>query len=179
MRGYWQGSSILMGALTASAQEASGQEPAAVQATEQQVVGLESLKVIGSRLQGRSAQDSLVPVDIIQGADLQTYGIRDMDSLLSASVPSYNVNRQPISDASTLVRPANLRGLPPDSTLGPGQRQTTATVPRLSIFLGGLAFRTAPMGPTFLSSQPAHSTASKCCATERRPSTARTPSPVS
>ena len=82
-----------------------------------EVYVLEALPVIGSRLQGRSAQDSLVPVDIIQGADLQTYGIRDMDSLLSATVPSYNVNQQPISDASTLVRPANLRGLPSDSTL--------------------------------------------------------------
>ncbi|MEM7283084.1 MAG: TonB-dependent receptor, partial [Pseudomonadota bacterium] len=32
-------------------------------------------------------------------------------------VPSYNVNQQPISDAATIVRPANLRGLSPDSTL--------------------------------------------------------------
>jgi len=28
-----------------------------------------------------------------------------------------NVNTQPVSDAATLVRPANLRGLPPDNTL--------------------------------------------------------------
>ena len=113
--GFW----VLTGALTVSAQETSQSEPAAAQDTGQQesVVGLEALKVIGSRVAGRSAQDSVVPVDIIQGEDLQTYGIRDMDSLLSASVPSYNVNQQPISDAATLIRPANLRGLPPDSTL--------------------------------------------------------------
>ena len=110
---------VVTGALTVSAQETSQPEPAATQDTEQQesVVGLEALKVIGSRVAGRSAQDSVVPVDIIQGEDLQTYGIRDMDSLLSATVPSYNVNQQPISDAATLIRPANLRGLPPDSTL--------------------------------------------------------------
>ena len=54
--------------------------------------------MIGSRGAGRSAQDSPVPVDVIQGEDLQTYGIRDMDSLLSASVPSYNVGQEPISD---------------------------------------------------------------------------------
>ena len=47
----------------------------------------------------------------------RNYGVRDMDSLLRATVPSYNVNQQPIGDAATLVRPANLRGLPPDSTL--------------------------------------------------------------
>ena len=58
-----------------------------------------------------------LPVDVIQGEDLQTYGIRDMDSLLAASVPSYNVSQEPISDAATLMRPASLRGLPPDSTL--------------------------------------------------------------
>ena len=106
---------VLMSALTVSAQEAGQPEPA----TEPQasVVGLDELKVIGSRVAGRSAQDSVVPVDIIRGEDLQTYGIRDMDSLLSASVPSYNVNQQPISDAGTLIRPANLRGLPSDSTL--------------------------------------------------------------
>ena len=40
-----------------------------------------------------------------------------MDSLLSATVPSYNVSQEPISDEATFVRPATLRGLPPDSTL--------------------------------------------------------------
>ena len=91
----------------------------AVRAQEPQtgVVDIGTLSVVGSRLPGRSAQDSPVPVDVIQGEDLQTYGIRDMDSLLSATVPSYNVNQQPISDAATLVRPANLRGLSADSTL--------------------------------------------------------------
>ena len=77
-----------------------------------------------------------MPVDIIRGEDLQTYGIRDMDSLLSATVPSYNVNQQPISDAATLIRPANLRGLPPDSTLVlvNGKRRHRASV---ITFLGG------------------------------------------
>ena len=121
---------ILMGAPNGGAQETSQQEPAAAQETSQQepavaqdtqqqedVIGLEAFRVIGSRVAGRSAQDSPVPVDIIQGEDLQTYGIRDMDSLLSATVPSYNVGQEPISDEATFVRPATLRGLPPDSTL--------------------------------------------------------------
>ena len=96
---------------------------------------LEALPVLGSRLQGRSAQASPVPVDIIQGADLQTYGIRDMDSLLAATVPSYNVNQR-AGDAAMLVRPANLRGLPPDSTLVlvNGKRRHRASV---ITFLGG------------------------------------------
>ena len=124
---------VFIGTLTVSAQES-----ATAQDTEQQeqVVELGDLQVVGSRVAGRSAQESLVPVDIIQGADLQTYGIRDMDSLLSASVPSYNVNQQPISDAATLVRPASLRGLPSDSTLVlvNGKRRHRASV---ITFLGG------------------------------------------
>ena len=80
------------------------------------VVELEGVRVLGSRNEARSARDSLVPVDVIRREDLQTYGIRDMDTLLAASVPSYNVNQR-AGDAAMLVRPANLRGLPPDSTL--------------------------------------------------------------
>ena len=106
----------LTGAFAVGAQEVEPQEPAAVQDTEQ-ILELGELRVVGSRVAGRSAQDSPVPVDVIQGEDLQTYGIRDMDSLLSATVPSYNVAQEPISDEATFVRPATLRGLPPDSTL--------------------------------------------------------------
>ena len=110
---------MLMGAPSLGAQETSQPEPATAEATEQQesVVGLEPLRVIGSRVARRSVLDSPVPVDIIQGEDLQTYGIRDMDSLLSASIPSYNLRPEFISDEATFVRPAALRGLPPDSTL--------------------------------------------------------------
>ncbi|MGK0410278.1 MAG: iron complex outermembrane receptor protein [Shewanella psychromarinicola] len=40
-----------------------------------------------------------------------------MIDMLVTSVPSFNSRAQPISDAATLVRPVNLRGLPSDSTL--------------------------------------------------------------
>ena len=109
----------LTGASVVGAQDAEPQEPVGAQDAQpqEQVIDLGELRVIGSRVAGRSAQESPVPVDIIQGKDLQTYGIRDMDSLLSATVPSYNVSQEPISDEATFVRPATLRGLPPDSTL--------------------------------------------------------------
>lgn len=81
------------------------------------VFKLQEVVVVGSRVPTRSAHDSPVPVDVIEGKDMRNYGVRDMNSLLRATVPSYNVNQQPIGDAATLVRPANLRGLPPDSTL--------------------------------------------------------------
>ncbi len=78
---------------------------------------LEEVVVVGSRREGRSAADSPVPVDVIGGDDFTSQGNTDMDALLRNLVPSYNVNQQAISDAATLVRPAKLRGLPPDSTL--------------------------------------------------------------
>ena len=101
-----------------------------------EVETLEEVVVVGSRVQGRSAHDSPVPVDVLEGKDFRNYGARDMDSLLSATVPSYNVAQHPISDASTLVRPANLRALPPDSTLilVNGKRRHRASV---ISFLGG------------------------------------------
>jgi len=110
------------------AQEAAEQEP--------EVVKLEEVIVVGSRVPTRSAHDSPVPIDVIEGKSMRNYGVRDMNSLLRATVPSYNVNQQPIGDAATLVRPANLRGLPPDSTLilVNGKRRHRGSV---LTFLGG------------------------------------------
>ena len=100
------------------------------------VVKLQEVIVVGSRVPTRSAQDSPVPIDVIEGKSMRNYGVRDMNSLLRATVPSYNVNQQPIGDAATLVRPANLRGLPPDSTLilVNGKRRHRGSV---LTFLGG------------------------------------------
>ena len=87
-------------------------------ATEQaQAEEIEELIVVGSRRQDRSAADSPVPVDVISGDDFRNLGDTDMDSLLAALVPSYNVDTQPISDAGTVIRPASLRQLPSDATL--------------------------------------------------------------
>ncbi len=53
-----------------------------------------------------------------------------MDTLLANLIPSYNVDQQAINDAATLVRPARLRGLPPDTTLTlvNGKRRHRASV---------------------------------------------------
>ena len=78
---------------------------------------VEEIVTIGSRRPQRSATDSSVPVDVISGDEFQNMGFADMDEMLKTAVPSYNVARNEISDAATLVRPANLRGLPPDNIL--------------------------------------------------------------
>ena len=76
-----------------------------------------SIVVVGSRAAPRSATESTVPVDVIRPEDLARQGSRDLVSQLRAVIPSFNINTQPISDAGTVVRPANLRNLAPDHTL--------------------------------------------------------------
>lgn len=78
---------------------------------------LDTVSVLGTRAKARSAVDSAVPIDIIGGAELRSQGATDALDQLRVLVPSFNVSTIPIDDAATLVRPANLRGLPPDSTL--------------------------------------------------------------
>ena len=88
------------------------------QAQQSEATVIEEIVIIGSRRQdGRSQADSLVPVDVFGGEDLSNMGSTDMDQALSNLIPSYKVDTQAINDAATLVRPATLRGLPPDSTL--------------------------------------------------------------
>jgi iron complex outermembrane receptor protein len=77
----------------------------------------EELVVTGSRARPRSATESMVPIDVIAAEEFTDQGDTDLTNQLRNLVPSFNVNAQPISDAATVVRPANLRGLAPDHTL--------------------------------------------------------------
>ncbi len=78
---------------------------------------IEEVVVTGTRARPRSVSESMVPIDVISADDFANQGDTDLSSLLRTVVPSYSVNTQPISDAATIVRPANLRGLAPDHTL--------------------------------------------------------------
>ncbi|WP_246223178.1 TonB-dependent receptor plug domain-containing protein [Alteromonas profundi] len=96
----------------------------------------EQIAVVGSRSAPRSIGDSAVPIDIISDEDFKQQGATDMVSMMQTVVPSFNVNDQPINDASTLVRPANLRGMASDHTLVlvNGKRRHRSAV---ITFLGG------------------------------------------
>lgn len=93
----------------------------------------------GTRRKARSAADTPAPVDVISGAEFVNNASSDIGDLLRTVVPSYNVNTQPISDASTIIRPANLRGLSPDNTLVllNGKRRHRGSV--ISFLGGGLS----------------------------------------
>lgn len=93
----------------------------------------------GTRRAARSAADTPAPVDVISNVEFTTNAADDVQDLLRTAVPSYNVNTQPISDAASIVRPANLRGLSPDNTLVlvNGKRRHRGAV--ISFLGGGIA----------------------------------------
>ena len=77
----------------------------------------EEVVVVGSRATPRSILESAAPIDAIRPEDLLSQGTPSIYERLRTLVPSFAVNMQPISDASTLVRPASLRNLAPNHTL--------------------------------------------------------------
>ncbi len=106
---------------------------------------LEEVVVTGTRGRARSVFDSTAPIDVLTGDEFRNQGASDMTTLLRNSIPSFNVNSQPISDAATIVRPANLRGLAPDHTLilVNGKRRHRAAV----ITWGGNGVSDGAQGP--------------------------------
>lgn len=97
---------------------------------------IEKIAIVGTRNVPRNAVESTVPLDVISAADMRRQGNTDMLAMLSKMIPSFNVSDQPINDASTLVRPANLRGMASDHTLVliNGKRRHRSAV---ITFLGG------------------------------------------
>ncbi|MFT6896639.1 MAG: iron complex outermembrane receptor protein [Paraglaciecola sp.] len=77
----------------------------------------EKVVVTGSRGAPRSLADSPVPVDVLSEEDLAGVPFTDTNDILKTLVPSYSLQRQPISDGASFIRPATLRGMPTDKTL--------------------------------------------------------------
>ena len=87
------------------------------QSSAQEEEMIEEIVTTGTRRADRSAADSPVPIDVIGAAEFTQASSSDVQDLLRTAVPSYDVNTQPISDAATISRPANVRGLSPDNVL--------------------------------------------------------------
>ena len=73
---------------------------------------LEEVTVTGTRGEPRTAIESAVPVDVFQGEMIQNQGYNDMSEVLRTVLPSYFVDRFPIADGQTFVRPPTVRNLP-------------------------------------------------------------------
>jgi iron complex outermembrane receptor protein len=78
---------------------------------------VEEVVTLGTRGKPRSVSDSPVPVDVLSSEDISKTGTDDLLMQLQGSIPSLNVHLQPISDAASMIRPGNLRGLSSDATL--------------------------------------------------------------
>jgi len=77
----------------------------------------EELITIGTRTEGRTAVESMVPVDLIDSAAMEVTGATEVGRMLQSLVPSFNFSSSSISDGTDALRPATLRGLGPDQTL--------------------------------------------------------------
>ena len=78
---------------------------------------LETVVVTGTRVAGRSATDTAVPIDVVGVEQLERAGSTELNQVLSVALPSFNFPRPGLTDGTDTVRPATLRGLAPDQSL--------------------------------------------------------------
>ncbi len=78
---------------------------------------LETIVVTGTRVAGRSATETAVPVDVIDVEKIERVGSTELNQALSVALPSFNFPRPGLADGTDTVRPATLRGLAPDQSL--------------------------------------------------------------
>jgi iron complex outermembrane receptor protein len=85
---------------------------------QQEVVSTpEEVVVVGTRRQGRTAVETAVPVDVFNRQDIDSVSSDDMLDIIRTLVPSFEVQRFPINDGATFVRPPTLRGMSADKIL--------------------------------------------------------------
>ena len=72
---------------------------------------------VGSRGDSRSWQQSPVPVDIIDAAQLEKTGFISLNRILVHLLPYFNYQQMAIRDGSDHARPFSLRGMAPDQVL--------------------------------------------------------------
>ncbi len=78
---------------------------------------LDTLIVTGTRVSDRTVAESQSPIDIITPEALQATGTVELATALSRALPSLNFPRPAVTDGTSGVRPAQLRGLSPDQVL--------------------------------------------------------------
>lgn len=78
---------------------------------------LDEIVVTGTRSPGRTALESVAPIDVISAAALQKQGYVDVARGLEFLEPSVNFARAATTATAANTRPATLRGLSPDQVL--------------------------------------------------------------
>jgi iron complex outermembrane recepter protein len=78
---------------------------------------LDQIVVVGTRVRGRTAEETAAPVDVIGKEELNATGALEIGQVLQMLEPSFNFSRTFVSDGTDILRPATLRALGPDQVL--------------------------------------------------------------
>ncbi len=78
---------------------------------------LDTVIVTGTHVSDRTVAESQSPIDIITSEALQSTGSSELATALSRALPSLNFPRPALTDGTSGIRPAQLRGLSPDQVL--------------------------------------------------------------
>ena len=91
--------------------------PALAQEAGKDAKTLDTLIVTGTRVADRTVAESQSPIDIITPETLEATGTTELATALARALPSLNFPRPALTDGTSGVRPAQLRGLSPDQVL--------------------------------------------------------------
>ncbi len=91
--------------------------PAASALAQSNANTLDTVIVTGTRVSDRTVAESQSPIDIITPEALTATGSTELATALSRALPSLNFPRPALTDGTSGVRPAQLRGLSPDQVL--------------------------------------------------------------
>ncbi|MCG8698609.1 MAG: TonB-dependent receptor [Bacteroidales bacterium] len=84
---------------------------------EPDLLGLDEVVVLGTRRSNRTVTESSVPIDIISAREVEATGFTQTVEVIQTLVPSFNTQKNSITDATDYIRPAQLRGLGPEHVL--------------------------------------------------------------
>ncbi len=95
----------------------SGVSNQEISASDLSATRFDEIVTIGTRRDGRTVTESMVPIDVFSLKNINSTGYVDMNDALRTVVPSFNVKRLSLNDGSSLVRPVTLRSSPADHIL--------------------------------------------------------------
>lgn len=78
---------------------------------------MDELITTGTRTEGRTALESLAPIDLVTSEDMHSTGATETGKQLQMAAPSFGFSSTTISDGTDIIRPATLRGMGPDQVL--------------------------------------------------------------
>lgn len=106
---------------------------------------LHEIKIVGLRYRVRSLLDTPSPVDVVGPRQLTAQPRSDVTDILRNAIPSFSTNDNAITGTGTTIRPAEMRGLPPDQTLVLVNGKRWHRSADITVFSGPLSDNTQPV----------------------------------